>query len=56
MSFTDDDGYRETLTSAATAAEVQPLNASFHGMPTEHNGRKLFSFRTCRGRPVARHG
>ena len=45
VSFTDDAGYRETLTSAPTAAVLpRPLTASFHGMPAEHNGRKLFSF------------
>ena len=44
VSFTDDDGYGETLTSAATAAVLPPLTASFHGMPAEHDGEKLFSF------------
>ncbi len=47
VSFTDDDGYRETLTSAATEAVeplLPPLTASFHGMPSEHDGHRLFSF------------
>ena len=44
VSFTDDDGYGETLTSAATPAVLPPLTASFHGMPSEHDGQKLFSF------------
>ena len=47
VSFTDDAGHLETLTSAATgtvAPLVPPLTASFSGMPAEHDGRKLFSF------------
>ena len=47
VAFTDDAGNRETLMSAATGAVaplLPPLTASFHGMPAEHDGRKLFSF------------
>jgi len=45
VSFTDDDGNAETLVSAATAAVApRPLTASFHGLPAEHDGRKLFAF------------
>ena len=47
VSFTDDAGNGETLTSAATgtvAARVPPLTASFLRMPAEHDGHRLFSF------------
>ena len=45
VSFTDDEGNAETLVSAATAAVApRPLTASFHGLPAEHDGRKLFAF------------
>ena len=45
VSFTDDEGHAETLVSAATAAVApRPLTASFHGLPAEHDGRKLFAF------------
>ena len=44
-SFTDDAGNRESLTSAATApVTAPPLTAEFTGMPSEHNGKKLFGF------------
>ena len=44
-SFTDDAGFAETLTSAATAAVAPaPLTASFHGLPASHNGKKRFEF------------
>ena len=46
VSFTDDAGHDESLTSAATAAvAARPLTASFERMPAEHDGSKLFSFR-----------
>ena len=45
VSFTDDAGNAETLTSAATAAvALPPLTAAFHGMPAEHDGAKRFEF------------
>ena len=45
VSFTDDEGNAETLVSAATAAVAPPpLTASFHGLPEEHDGRKLVAF------------
>ena len=47
VTFTDDAGNAEVLTSAATAAvkpPLPPLTAEFVGMPVEHNGKKLFSF------------
>ena len=47
VSFTDDAGNAESLTSAATdavAAAPQPLTASFSGMPAEHDGSTEFTF------------
>ena len=41
VSFTDDAGNAESLTSAATdpvAAAAEPLTASFSGVPSEHTG------------------
>ena len=44
VSFTDDAGNPETLTSAATiAVAAKPLTAAFNGMPATHNG-VLFTF------------
>ena len=46
VSFTDDDGFSESLTSAATdevSAAADPLTASFEGLPAEHDGSR-FSF------------
>ena len=50
VSFTDDAGHEESLTSAATdavAARPEPLTASFEGMPAEHAGQGSFSFRVA---------
>ena len=50
VSFTDDAGNDESLTSAATdavAAPPEPLTASFEGMPAEHAGQGSFSFRVA---------
>ena len=50
VSFTDDAGNAESLTSAATdgvAAAPEPLTASFEGMPAEHAGQGSFSFRVA---------
>ena len=50
VSFTDDAGHEESLTSAATdavAAAPEPLTASFEGMPAEHAGQGSFSFRVA---------
>ena len=47
VSFTDDAGNAETLTSAATAAVAaapEPLTASFSGVPAEHAGEGRFTF------------
>ena len=44
-SFTDDAGFAESLTSAATAAVAPaPLTAAFHGLPASHDGAKRFGF------------
>ena len=50
VTFTDDAGHEERLTSAATdavAAAPEPLTASFEGMPAEHRGEGSFSFRVA---------
>ena len=48
VTFTDDAGHEETLTSAATetvAPPLPPLTASFHDVPSEHGGQgSEFSF------------
>ena len=45
VSFTDDAGNAETLTSAATApVALPPLTAEFLGMPAEHDGSRRFEF------------
>ena len=45
VSFTDDAGNEETLTSAATVAVAPPpLTATFESVPAEHDGNHLFSF------------
>ena len=48
VSFTDDAGNTESLTSAATdavAARPEPLTASFEDVPAEHDGESAFTFR-----------
>ena len=50
VSFTDDAGNEERLTSAATdavAARPERLTASFEGMPAEHRGQGSFTFRVA---------
>ena len=50
VSFTDDAGNAESLTSAATdavAARPEPLTAGFEGMPAEHAGQGSFSFQVA---------
>ena len=45
VTFTDDAGNAESLTSALTAAVLpRPLTATFEGMPAEHDGRTAFEF------------
>ena len=46
VSFTDDAGNAESLTSVATAAVAPPpLTASFENVPAGHDGKRLFSFK-----------
>ena len=47
VSFTDDAGNDETLTSAATEAveaASTPLTASIHDKPEGHDGENAFTF------------
>ena len=45
VTFTDDAGNEESLTSAPTAAVTQPLlTASVHDAPEFHDGRRKFTF------------
>ena len=47
MTFTDDAGHGETLTSAATAAveaAPEPLTVSLENNPASHNGTDEFTF------------
>ena len=47
VSFTDDSGNEESLTSEATvavAAAPTPLTASSHDVPTDHDGLSVFTF------------
>ena len=56
VSFTDDAGHEENLTSAATdavAARPVPLTASFEGMPVEHEGESAFTLRVAFSEPLS---
>ena len=44
MTFTDDTGNEESLTSHATAAVTQPLTATIHDAPDSHDGQSKFTF------------
>ena len=45
VTFTDDAGNEESLTSAATAAVTQPLlTAAIHDAPESHDGQSVFTF------------
>ena len=45
VSFTDDDGNEESVTSAATAAVTQPpMTATIHDEPSSHDGSSEFTF------------
>ena len=44
VSFTDDEGNEETLTSAATSAVAPPLTAQFLDTPSSHDGQTAFTF------------
>ena len=45
VSFTDNRGHAETLTSAATAAVRPPLTASFENTPSSHDGQTGITFK-----------
>ena len=45
VSFPDDAGNDEQLTSAATDTVDLPLTASVHNVPTYHNGQNWFTFK-----------
>ena len=44
VSFTDDAGNKEELTSAPTKSVVVPLTASLHDVPQSHDGHSPFTF------------
>ena len=44
VSFIDDEGNDETLTSAATSAVLAALTAEFLDIPSSHNGQTAFTF------------
>ena len=59
VSFTDDEGNEESVTSAATAAVTQPpLTATFHDEPSSHDGDRRVQLRAevQRGSPAASFG
>ena len=52
VSFTDDAGNEETLTSTATAAVEAALTAELQGVPDSHDGSGTFIFRILFSEPV----
>ena len=44
VSFTDNEGNEESLTSAATSAVAPPLTAQFLDTPSSHDGQTAFTF------------
>ena len=52
VSFTDDGGNAETLTSEATAVVEAALTAEPQGVPDSHNGSGTFTFRILFSEPV----
>ena len=52
VSFTDDGGNEETLTSAATIVVEVPLTAELQSVPDSHNGSGTFTFRILFSEPV----
>ena len=44
VTFTDDAGNEESVTSAATAAVTKPLKAAVHQAPESHDGNAAFTF------------
>ena len=45
VTFTDDAGNEESLTSDATGAVTQPLTATIHDAPDSHDGKRLLHLR-----------
>ena len=52
VSFTDDSGNSESLTSVATADVEAPLTAELRNVPESHNGQNGFTFRILFSEPV----
>ena len=52
VSFTDDAGNEESLTSAATAEVESPLTAELQNVPGSHDGSSTFTFRILFSEPV----
>ena len=52
VSFTDDSGNSESLTSVATADVEAPLTAEIRNVPESHNGQNAFTFRILFSEPV----
>ncbi len=45
VTFSDDAGNAESVTSEATAAVTRPLTAAIHDAPDSHDGQSLFTFK-----------
>ena len=54
VTFTDDAGHEESVTSAATAAVKQPLTADIHDAPESHDGSASFTLRAALQRDAPR--
>ena len=52
VTFSDDAGNEETLTSTASAAVEAPLTAELQGVPDNHDGSGKFTFRILFSEPV----
>ena len=52
VSFTDDAGNGEALTSAATSSVQDPLTAELQNVPESHDGSGTFTFRILFSEPV----
>ena len=52
VSFTDDSGNSESLTSVATADVEASLTAEIRNVPESHNGQNAFTFRILFSEPV----
>ena len=53
VSFTDDAGNGEALTSAATSSVQDPLTAELQNVPESHDGSGTFTFRILFSEPVS---